>query len=142
MAGYGNLSGIYMNLNRLDDARAVLEQAKASKLDGLVIRALVFIGVSQGDTAEMDRQVAWAAGRPGEEDAMLSIQSDTEAYFGRLARPGTSPAVRWTRQYVPIPRRRQLCGRLTPLCARLSSAMQPPPNSKSLAPWPGRRDET
>ena len=34
----------------------------------------------------MDRQAAWAAGRPGEEDAVLSTQSDTEAYFGRLAR--------------------------------------------------------
>jgi ATP/maltotriose-dependent transcriptional regulator MalT len=33
----------------------------------------------------MRQQVAWAAGRPGEEDWLLSTQSDTEAYFGRLA---------------------------------------------------------
>jgi len=34
----------------------------------------------------MEQQLAWAAGRPGEEDSMLSIQSDTEAYYGRLTR--------------------------------------------------------
>ncbi len=87
LTGYGNLAGIYMNLNRMDDARAVLEQAKANKLDGLVIRITWYsLAFLNGDTAEMDRQAAWAAGRPGEEDAMLSFQSDTEAYFGRLAR--------------------------------------------------------
>ena len=87
LTGYGNLAGIYMNLNRLDDARTVLAQAKANKLDGLVIRITWYsLAFLSGDTAEMDRQAAWAAGRPGEEDAVLSIQSDTEAYFGRLAR--------------------------------------------------------
>jgi tetratricopeptide (TPR) repeat protein len=32
----------------------------------------------------MERQVAWAAGRPGEEDQMLNIDADTQAYYGRL----------------------------------------------------------
>jgi hypothetical protein len=32
----------------------------------------------------MERQVAWAAGKPGSEDLLLSFQSDTEAYYGRL----------------------------------------------------------
>jgi eukaryotic-like serine/threonine-protein kinase len=31
----------------------------------------------------MERQVAWAAGKPGSEDLLLSFQSDTEAYYGR-----------------------------------------------------------
>jgi hypothetical protein len=34
----------------------------------------------------MDRQVAWAAGKPGTEDMLLSFQSDTEAYYGHLSR--------------------------------------------------------
>src|ERR1700752_5401902 len=34
----------------------------------------------------MERQVAWAAGKPGSEDILLSFQSDTEAYYGRLAK--------------------------------------------------------
>ncbi|HLB88168.1 MAG TPA: tetratricopeptide repeat protein [Terriglobales bacterium] len=38
------------------------------------------------DTAEMERQVAWSAGKPGNEDILLSFQSDTEAYSGRLGK--------------------------------------------------------
>jgi eukaryotic-like serine/threonine-protein kinase len=87
LVGYGNLAGTYTNLGRLDDARSILEQAKAKGFDGLVIRqdrySLAFLS---GDPAEMAGDVAWGAGRPGEEDAMLSLQSDTEAYYGRLTR--------------------------------------------------------
>jgi tetratricopeptide (TPR) repeat protein len=32
----------------------------------------------------MDREVSWAAGRPGEEDQILNIDADTQAYHGRL----------------------------------------------------------
>jgi tetratricopeptide (TPR) repeat protein len=32
----------------------------------------------------MERQVAWAAGKPGIEDAMLAAEADTNAFFGRL----------------------------------------------------------
>jgi hypothetical protein len=48
-----------------------------------VIYQLAFL---KGDTAEMRRQVEWAAGKPGSEDILLSWQSDTEAYYGRLAK--------------------------------------------------------
>jgi hypothetical protein len=43
----------------------------------------------------MDEQLAWAAGKPGDEDFLLSLQSDTEAYYGRLnkARDFTRRAV-------------------------------------------------
>jgi eukaryotic-like serine/threonine-protein kinase len=34
----------------------------------------------------MERQVAWAAGRPGQEDQMLNNHADTQAYFGRMER--------------------------------------------------------
>jgi tetratricopeptide (TPR) repeat protein len=34
----------------------------------------------------MQQQLTWAVGRPKEEDWLLSTQSDTEAYFGRLAK--------------------------------------------------------
>jgi eukaryotic-like serine/threonine-protein kinase len=34
----------------------------------------------------MDRQVAWGAGKPASEDLLLSFQSDTEAYYGRLVK--------------------------------------------------------
>src|ERR1039458_9730945 len=34
----------------------------------------------------MERQVGWAAGKPGTEDFLLSFQSDTEAYYGHLTK--------------------------------------------------------
>lgn len=37
----------------------------------------------RGDTQAMKRHVAAAAGRPGEEDWLISAEGDTEAYFGR-----------------------------------------------------------
>jgi eukaryotic-like serine/threonine-protein kinase len=81
----GNLAAIYLNLGRFDDARVLLQDAQAKKLDGLVIRTdrydLAFL---RGDGMEMANDIAWGAGRPGEEDQMLSLQSNTEAYYGRL----------------------------------------------------------
>src|SRR5262252_5436017 len=38
----------------------------------------------RGDFAQMEQQVAWGAGKPGDEDGLLSAQSDSYAYFGRL----------------------------------------------------------
>jgi len=34
----------------------------------------------------MEQQLAWGSGKPGVEDLLLSAQSDTEAYYGRLAK--------------------------------------------------------
>jgi len=86
LVGYGNLAGTYINLNRLDDARALLQKAEVSKLDGLAIRSdRYLLAFLQDDAADMQRQVDWAAGRPGEEDQMLSTHSDTQAYYGRLS---------------------------------------------------------
>ena len=48
----------------------------------------------------MERDVAWAAGRPNQEDQMLNIHADTQAYYGRmgkardLARRASDSAVR------------------------------------------------
>jgi eukaryotic-like serine/threonine-protein kinase len=38
------------------------------------------------DAAQIEQQVAWGAGKPGDEDLLLSRQSDTEAYYGRLTK--------------------------------------------------------
>jgi len=34
----------------------------------------------------MEQQVAWAAGKPGDEDPMLAAHADTQAYYGRMAK--------------------------------------------------------
>jgi eukaryotic-like serine/threonine-protein kinase len=86
-AGYSNLAAIDLALNRPEDAEKVFQQAKANGIDGIDIRgALYALHFLRGNAQGMEQQVSWAAGRPGEEDAMLSTQSDTDAYFGRLQR--------------------------------------------------------
>jgi serine/threonine protein kinase/Flp pilus assembly protein TadD len=85
ITGYGNQAGNYINVNRLKDARQTLQEAQQKNFDGFTLRGdLYSLAFLSGDTAEMERQVAWAAGRPGEEDQMLNIHADTQAFDGRL----------------------------------------------------------
>ncbi|MFY9682857.1 MAG: protein kinase [Candidatus Sulfotelmatobacter sp.] len=85
--GYSDLADIYLALNRVDDAQKTIEEAQKHNLVGdflhLAIYQLAFL---KGDAAEMERQVTWAADKPGSEDILLSFQSDTEAYYGRLSK--------------------------------------------------------
>ena len=85
VTGYGNLVGMYAALNRLDEAKSTYEQALARKLEGRILHTNRYgVAFLEGDTPEIQRQLAWAAGKPGVEDLMLSTHSDTEAYAGRL----------------------------------------------------------
>jgi eukaryotic-like serine/threonine-protein kinase len=87
IVGYANLAGDYLAVNRPDDARKTIEQAQRSKLQGDSLHQAIYgLAFLSGDAAEMERQVAWAAGKPGTEDLLLSFQSDTEAYYGRLTK--------------------------------------------------------
>jgi tetratricopeptide (TPR) repeat protein len=82
---YANQANHYIHVNRLKDARQTLQEAQQRNFDGLEIRSdLYSLAFLSGDTAEMESQVAWAAGRPGEEDQMLNSDADTQAYYGRL----------------------------------------------------------
>jgi len=82
---YGNLASFYRNLNRYDEAKAILQQASSRKLENdqlLVNRYLT--GFVQGDTAEMNQAVADAEGKPGSADLLLASEADTEAFHGRM----------------------------------------------------------
>ena len=82
---YENLAPVYLALNRPDQAKAVLDAALLRNLDGAELRWMMYyLAFVQGDREQMQRQVDWALGKPGTEDILLSAQSDTEAYFGRL----------------------------------------------------------
>ena len=82
---YANLGIVYVILNRLDEAKNTLDQAFAHKLDSVDIRqAMYALAFLRGDVAQMEQQVAWSAGKIGEEDSLLALQSDTNAYYGRL----------------------------------------------------------
>jgi predicted Zn-dependent protease len=82
-----NLTQIQLALNRTEDARRTAEQALSRNMDTYLLRLVLYqVAFLRGDRETMGRQLSWAAGRPGEEDWLLSAQSDTEAYFGQLAK--------------------------------------------------------
>ncbi len=83
---HSNLAWMQLALNRTNEARANLQNALAHKLEDHQLRmALYEIGFLDHDQAMMQQQLAWAAGRPRQEDWLLSAQADTEAYAGHLA---------------------------------------------------------
>ena len=82
---YTSLGATYLYMNRLDDAKATFDLALARKLDdGGLRQFMYYVAFLREDAAKMEEQVAWASGKPGDEDLLLSLQSDTEAYYGRI----------------------------------------------------------
>jgi eukaryotic-like serine/threonine-protein kinase len=87
VAGYSNVMGADLSLNLLDEAQATFDEACARKLDGRYVRQTSYwLAFLRRDVVQMDQQVAWASGKPGDEDFLFSLQSDTEAYYGRLSK--------------------------------------------------------
>jgi tetratricopeptide (TPR) repeat protein len=83
---YCNVVYAYVSLNRLADARATVQEAKAKNLDELdcLHSRLYSIAFLENDEAGMAQQVAWSAGKPGVENEVLALEGGTAAYFGRL----------------------------------------------------------
>jgi eukaryotic-like serine/threonine-protein kinase len=86
MTNYTNLAGIYLALNQNADATELLRRAVDHKLDGGLLHLVrYFMAFLNNDAAGMSSEVAWGAGKPGDEDVLLSAQADTEGFHGRLA---------------------------------------------------------
>jgi Flp pilus assembly protein TadD len=85
---YGNLAFCLVNLDQMDAARKVVDEAFSRKLDDFFVRqARYTLAFLQGDEPEMQKQLAWSAGRPGEEEAIfLAYQADSEAAHGQLSK--------------------------------------------------------
>jgi DNA-binding winged helix-turn-helix (wHTH) protein/tetratricopeptide (TPR) repeat protein len=83
--GYATLMGLYMPLDRWNEAKAAYDQAESRKLDSFVLHENRYdLAFLQNDTAAMQEQLAGAMGKAAEEDLLLAAQSDTEAYSGRF----------------------------------------------------------
>jgi serine/threonine protein kinase/Flp pilus assembly protein TadD len=84
---YANLCGSYVRVNRLDEARATAQDAQAHNLDNPRVHVLLYeIDFLQHDAAGMEREAAGLMGKPGVEDLMLDVESDTAAYGGQFAK--------------------------------------------------------
>jgi serine/threonine protein kinase/predicted Zn-dependent protease len=98
---YGNLVGDYLSLDRIKDAKAALDEASRRNLDTPDLHLYRYhLAFLENDPAAMQEQSSWATGKPGAEDAQLSDESDTEAYYGRLQK-----ARELTRQAVELAKR-------------------------------------
>ena len=96
IASYSNLMGAELSLNRLDDVQRTFNEALAHHLDGRYVRQTYYwLAFVRGEESKMEEQVRWAIGKPGDEDVLLSLQSDSEAYHGQMgqARALTQRAV-------------------------------------------------
>ncbi|MFZ0135434.1 MAG: protein kinase [Candidatus Sulfotelmatobacter sp.] len=85
IVGYNNLGVAYFSMNRLDEAKSTFDEALAQKLDGPYLRqSIYYLDFLRKDAPGMQQQFAWAMGKPGAEDILLSAESDTQADYGRL----------------------------------------------------------
>jgi eukaryotic-like serine/threonine-protein kinase len=85
VVSYENLGEIYLALNRFDEARTTTQEAQGRKLDDTPIRLNLYaLAFFQGNAAAMKQQTDWAIAKPSAEDRMLSVESDTYAWSGRL----------------------------------------------------------
>jgi eukaryotic-like serine/threonine-protein kinase len=84
---YNALVFSYVNVNRLDEARATAQEAQAHNLDSPWIHLFLYgIDFLQHDGAGMERESAGLMGKPGWEDTILGAEADTAAYGGRFAK--------------------------------------------------------
>ncbi len=75
----------YIPLNRIDEAKALYEEALNRKLKSSLFHyALYQIAFLENDAAGRAQQVSFSTGKAGVEDEMLGLEAATAAYFGRL----------------------------------------------------------
>ncbi|MGI9102784.1 MAG: adenylate/guanylate cyclase domain-containing protein [Terriglobales bacterium] len=100
-ANVSNLAWEQLALSRTDQARTTVEQAVARGVEAYYLHLVLYqIAFLRGQDEEMQRQLAAVLGSSGEEDLLLSAQSDTEAFFGRL-----NKARSWSQRAVDSARR-------------------------------------
>ena len=86
-SNYANLVGAYLALNRLNEAKATAQEARAHGLDGpLLHQYLYLVNFLQHDASGMEREAAWRRGRPGWEGDLLRSEAETAAYGGQFSR--------------------------------------------------------
>jgi tetratricopeptide (TPR) repeat protein/DNA-binding winged helix-turn-helix (wHTH) protein len=83
---YMNDADAYEMLDRYDEAKAIAEQAIAQNLDSMDVHMTLYdIAFIRGDAAGMQREIAWAAAKPGE-SGMLFEEGSAEYSLGKTQR--------------------------------------------------------
>ena len=84
--GYSNLAFCYITVDRLDEARSVIEEAEAKdKKSPFLYLGLANLAFLQRDNATFAHALQRMADYPGYEDQPLGLQSSTTSYYGKFA---------------------------------------------------------
>jgi tetratricopeptide (TPR) repeat protein len=83
---YDGLMLQLLYMNRLEDARAVWNEAKARGFDTAptIRQERYLLAFLEDDRAAMQEQLTWAMGKPGAEAGVLYLHSCSEAYHGHF----------------------------------------------------------
>jgi serine/threonine protein kinase/tetratricopeptide (TPR) repeat protein len=93
---YDAIANMAMSLQRFDEARRAIQEAQARKFDHIILHnALYGLAFLASDSQAMATEQRWFGGHPSVENFGLSLDSDSEAYAGRVgkAREMTKRAV-------------------------------------------------
>ena len=82
---YGFLAGAFLSADRPDEAKATIDQALIQKFENVRPNYYDWAFIVN-DQAAMQQTLDWTAGKPEYEGYILSDQSYTEAFHGRLRR--------------------------------------------------------
>src|SRR6202162_1039304 len=84
---YVKLTYTYQWIGQLDQAKATARESRAHNIDSPWLPLVLYVvNFLQHDAAEMQRQVVTATGKPGVDDQILFLESETAAYYGEFAR--------------------------------------------------------
>jgi tetratricopeptide (TPR) repeat protein len=80
----GNLIRVYLILDRLDEAKAVAEQARAKGVDVSAIHlSLLQIAYTQGDSKAAEKEIQWLLGKQPEEYISMQMQASDALMRGQ-----------------------------------------------------------
>jgi eukaryotic-like serine/threonine-protein kinase len=84
---YANLANGYIQLNRLEEAKATAQEARSHNIDSPELHlSLYWVAFLQRDATRMEAEAAELINRPGHEDKMLNYEADTALYFGQMGK--------------------------------------------------------
>jgi eukaryotic-like serine/threonine-protein kinase len=82
-----NLAYTYQWIDQLDQAKATVRESRAHSIDSPWLPLVLYVvNFLQHDAAGMQEQVAGSTGKPGVDDQILFLQSETAAYKGEFAK--------------------------------------------------------
>jgi len=83
----GNMVGFLVSLGRYDEARQLYQQTLARKMDDDTLHNVLYgLEFVEKNPKGMSEQAAWFEGRPELQHEVLALESDTEAYYGHVAK--------------------------------------------------------